>query len=72
MHDYPWQDSYVKAALETDSSQIKLRIYEALSAIEQRRLSPVEPDSNEDRALRSAEDGIHALIADNVARGEMA
>jgi hypothetical protein len=72
MHNYPWQDSYVKAALETDSSLMKLRIYKALSAIEQRRLSPVEPDSSDDRALKIADDRIHTLIADTVARGKMA
>jgi hypothetical protein len=36
----------------------------ALAAIEQRRLSPIEPDGDEDRALKNADAGIKALIAE--------
>jgi hypothetical protein len=41
-----------------------IRIYEALAAIEQRRLTPVEPDGDEDRALTAAEEGLRCLIAE--------
>jgi hypothetical protein len=44
MHDpetYPWQTPYVSAILETDEDQMRGLLYEAIAAIEQRRLSPV-------------------------------
>jgi hypothetical protein len=41
---------------------MKERIYEALSAAEERRLSTVEPGSEEDRALTEADNGIQGLI----------
>ena len=41
--------------METDNAAIPQRIYEALAAIEQRRLSDLEPGSEEDRALEKAE-----------------
>jgi len=44
------------------------RIYEAISALEQRRLSPVERSSDEDRALKNAEAGIKALITERTDR----
>jgi hypothetical protein len=61
---YGWQSIYVRAILETDNSLITGRIYEALSAIEQRRLSPVERDSDEDCALDDAEVRIKTLITE--------
>jgi len=59
---YGWQSVYVRAILETDDLLITGRIYEAISALEQRRLSPVENNSDEDFALNNAEAGIKALI----------
>ena len=38
---YSWQ-AYLAAVLETDNDLMPLRIYEALAAIEQRLLSPME------------------------------
>ena len=61
---YGWQSVYVRAILETDNSLITGRIYEALSVIEQRRLSPVETNSDEDCALNDAEVRIKALITE--------
>jgi hypothetical protein len=58
---YTWQAAYQAAILETDNAAMSIRIYEALAAIEQRRLSYLEPDGEEDRALEAAERGLLAL-----------
>jgi hypothetical protein len=63
---YTWQAAYRAAILETDNAAVSLRIYEALAAIEQRRLSELEPDSEEDRALEAAEQGLLALKAERL------
>jgi hypothetical protein len=46
--------------------RLSLRICEALAAIEQRRLSDLEPGSEEDRALEDAERGLLALKAERI------
>ena len=61
---YTWQAAYNAAILETDNAAMPLRVYEALAAIEQRCLSPIEEDSEEDRALRAAEVGLQTLRAE--------
>jgi hypothetical protein len=43
-----WQEAYIRAVCETDDSLMMSRIYEALAAIEQRRLTPV---MNEDELV---------------------
>jgi hypothetical protein len=63
---YVWQQPYLAAVCETDNGLMMIRIYEALAAIEQRRLTPVEPDGDEDRALVAAEVGLKALIAERI------
>jgi hypothetical protein len=66
---YGWQSVCVRAILETDDLLITGRIYEAISAIEQRRrLSSVESNSDEDCALNEAEVGIKALITERTDR----
>jgi hypothetical protein len=65
---YGWQSVYVRAILETDDLLISGRIYEAISALEQRRLSPVESNSDEDCALNKGEAGIKALITERMDR----
>jgi hypothetical protein len=65
---YGWQSVYVQALLETDDSLMTERIYEAISALEQRRLSPVENNSDEDCALNKTEAGIKALITERMER----
>jgi hypothetical protein len=65
---YGWQSICVRAISEKDDLLITGRIYEALSAIEQRRLSPVERNSDEDCALNDAEAGIKALITERTDR----
>ena len=63
---YMWQTAYNAAVLETDNGKIPLRIYEALAAIEQRRLSDLEAGSDEERALEEAERGLLALKAERM------
>ena len=63
---YTWQAAYQAAIFETDNAAMSLRIYEALAAIEQRRLSDLEPGSEEDRALQDAERGLLALKAQRI------
>jgi hypothetical protein len=63
---YTWQAAYRAAILKTESAAMPLRIYEALSAIEQRRLSDIETDSEEDSALKNAVRGIRALRAERL------
>ncbi len=66
---YGWQLVYAQAILETDDLLITGRIYEAISAIEQRRLSPVESNSDEECALNDAGVGIKkALITERTDR----
>jgi hypothetical protein len=65
---YGWQSVCVRAIFEKDDLLITGRIYEAISAIEQRRLSPVERNSDEDCALNDAEVGIKALITERTER----
>jgi hypothetical protein len=61
---YGWQSVCVRAVLETDDSLMMGRICKAISAIDQRRLSPLENNSDEDCALNDAEAGIKALITE--------
>jgi hypothetical protein len=61
---YLWQNAYMAAVCETDNGLMMIRIYEALAAIEQRRLTPVEPGSEEERALEAAETGLRSLITE--------
>jgi hypothetical protein len=63
---YIWQAAYGAAILETDDTAMSLRIYEALAAIEQRRLSYLEIDSEEEHALEDAERGLLALKAERI------
>jgi hypothetical protein len=63
---YSWQAAYRAAILETDNAAMPVRIYEALAAIEQRRLSDLEPGSDEERGLEDAERGLLALKAERI------
>jgi hypothetical protein len=66
VNKYPWQAVYQAAILETDDSALSLRIYEALAAIEQRRLSFLGIDEEENRALGRAEQGLLVLKAERL------
>ena len=58
---YPWQVSYIAALLETNPILRLDKIVEALDALEHRLLSPVEPGSAEETALRIAKLGLARL-----------
>jgi hypothetical protein len=38
---HPWQMAYVFAILETDESKVRSRLYEAIDAVERRRLQAI-------------------------------
>ena len=63
-HEYLWHPAYVAAILETDESCIAARVYEALAAIEQRHLVPLDED--EERALRNARLGLAVLKGERI------
>jgi len=65
---YSWQQAYLAAVLETDSDLMPLQIYEALAAIEQRLLSPM--DAIERRAVDDAQTGLLTLKAERIAEGK--
>jgi hypothetical protein len=66
---YLWQRAYLSAVLETDNDLMSTRIYEALAAIEQRLLDPVELHGMEHRAIEDAQTGLLALKAERVGDG---
>ena len=61
--NYAWRESYVHAVLETNPGLKFVQICEAIAAIEQRRLTPVETEE-ELCELENADEGIRALIAE--------
>jgi hypothetical protein len=64
---YSWEELYVAAIYETDDANMPGRILEATSAIEQRLLRPIEPGSEEDKAIRRAQNGLATLRAERCA-----
>jgi hypothetical protein len=64
---YAWREQYVCAVLETDPSRKFSQIYEAVAAIEQRRLSPVETE-HERLELENAWEGVRTLISESSLR----
>jgi hypothetical protein len=48
---YLWEESYMAAIYETDDANMPSRIFEAVSAIEQRLLNPVEHGSEKEIAI---------------------
>jgi hypothetical protein len=52
---YSSQLDYIAALLETEEAKVQRRLLEAVAAIEQRSLSPVQPNSDEDKALKQAQ-----------------
>jgi hypothetical protein len=67
---YSWQQTYLTAVLKTDNELMPLRIYEALAAIEQRLLSPME--AIEQRVIDDAQTGLLTLKAERVVEGTAA
>ena len=58
---YVWQALYLAAVLETDNTAMPARIYEALAAIEQRLLSPIDTGDMEYREIENAQRGLLTL-----------
>ena len=58
---YLWQHDYIAALAETDREKQRQRVYQAIVAIEQRRLSPLDPGSEEYQAIDSAEHALNRL-----------
>jgi hypothetical protein len=58
---YSWLPAYLSAVLETDNTLMPTRIYEALAAIEQRLLSPMEAGGDEYREIENAQRGLLTL-----------
>ena len=65
---YSWQPDYIGALWETDDSKLAHRVYEALAAIEQRLLSPVELGSDEEKALKTAQKLLAIIKAEKLDR----
>ena len=61
---YLWLPAYLSAVLETDNALMPSRIYEALAAIEQRLLSPIEAD--EYKEIENAQRGLLTLKVERV------
>ena len=61
---YSWQEDYIGALVEMDPSKRRQYVYRAKAAIEQRRLSPLEPDSDEFHAIERAERALEILKRD--------
>jgi hypothetical protein len=67
-----WEEPYIAAIYETDDANMAGRILEATSAIEQRLLSPVEPGSEEDRAIKMLKAGLRLYGPNAVRRSQTA
>jgi hypothetical protein len=63
---YWWEIPYVLAILQTHEPSMHNALYEAVTALEQRRLSPV--NATEEIALAGAEAGLQMLIGETTAK----
>ena len=52
---YLWLPAYLSAVLKTNNTLLPTRIYEALAAIEQRLLSPIETGGDESWEIENAQ-----------------
>src|SRR5580704_836722 len=66
--NYLWFESYQNAICETDETKKAGLLLEARSALEQRLLSPVIPNSEEEIAINRALQGLAVLTAQRNAR----
>jgi hypothetical protein len=58
---YSWQHHYLQAVQETDDSKLPHHLMEAIAAVEQRLLSPIDKNSLEYRAIENTRRGIEVL-----------
>jgi hypothetical protein len=63
---YRWQGAYMSAVSEIDDALMPARIYEALAAIEQRLLSPIEAECEEYQAIENAQRALLTLKVERV------
>ena len=63
---YAWEIPYFLAILQTDEASRARAVYEAIEAMEQRRLTPV--NGAENVALMSAEEGVQVLVGEMTAK----
>jgi hypothetical protein len=59
---YTWQHSYFRAVLEEDDSRMPDRLLEALTAMEQRLLSPIDEQSDEYKTLEKTWLDVRTLL----------
>jgi hypothetical protein len=62
--NFPWHKAYLAALSETDPEPLSFRISEAISALEQRRLSPLSK-KEEKAVLRQAQIAIRLMLIRN-------
>jgi hypothetical protein len=65
---YSWQVAYKSAILETNPTQLSIRINEARRAIDERLHRPLQIGSLEHRAIEDARAGLAELEAERVER----
>lgn len=58
---YRWRKSYLEAMAECEPKRVPVRIYRALSALNQRRLSDIRQTEQHD--MSNAEEDLHRVIA---------
>jgi hypothetical protein len=58
---YSWQEDYIAALAEMDPAKQRQYVYRAKAALEQRRLSPMEPGSDEYVSIERAERALEIL-----------
>jgi hypothetical protein len=63
---YWWEIPYVLAILQIDEPSMHNALFEAIAAMEQRRMTPV--NAAEEIALAGAEAGLQLLIAERTAK----
>jgi len=62
--ELPWQRAYLAAFRETDPTPLLIRITDAMSALEQRQLSPLS-NKEEKIVLRQAQIAVRLLLIRN-------
>jgi hypothetical protein len=65
---YLWQEVYMSAVLEIDDALMPTRICEALAAIEQRLLSPIDEGCEEHKAIENAQRALLTLKIEEQSR----
>lgn len=63
---YWWEIPYVLAILQTDEPSMHNALFEAIAAMEQRRMTPV--NATEEIALAGAEAGLQLLIEERTSK----